>query len=196
MKARVASLNKTDVARSTLGILAALLVLAALGGWRLSLISGARAAFVALLGMGCMLCALGALSNIPPGRWSHPLNLVAILLGNLGALLSAAILSDVKLPLISSQRAAFVALLIVGGVLSALGSVRNVPPRERLRHFYLVVYVLGSLALLLGAAVVSGVRVPLVSGERAALVSLAGIVLFKMVLARLHHGWRDRLPPP
>ena len=80
--------------------------------------------------------------------------------------------------------------------MSALGSVRNVPPRERLRHFYLVVYLLGSLALLLGAAIVSGVRVPLVSGERAALVSLAGIVLFKMVLARLHHGWLDRLAPP
>jgi len=169
VKARVASLNKTDVARSALGILAALLVLAALGGWRLPLISGARAAFVALLGMGCMLCALGALCNIPPGRWSHPLNLIAILLGNLGALLSAAILSDVKLPLISG---------------------------ERLRHFYLVVYLLGSLALLLGAAVVSGVRVPLVSGERAALVGLAGIILSKMVLVRLHHGWLDRLAPP
>ena len=107
MKVRVASLNKTNVARSALGTLAALLVLAALGGWRLPLISGARAAFVALLGIGCMLCALGALRNIPPGKWSHPLNLVAILLGNLGALLRAAILSDVKLPLISSQRAAF-----------------------------------------------------------------------------------------
>ena len=55
-----------------------------------------------------------------------------------------------------------------------------------------VAVVLGSLALLLSIAVLSGVRVPLIPNDRAAFVTLAIIMAAKVVLTAVHRTWLSR----
>ena len=111
------------------------------------------------------------------------------ILGIVAALHVFAVLTNRPLPLISGDRAATVVLLVLGFVMCATGSLRNIQPDEWIHPLTVVAALLGGLALLLGLAVLVGIGVPLVPNERAAFVILAIIVLTKVVLARLHHTW-------
>ena len=116
-------------------------------------------------------------------------NTIALVaLGVVGALLVLAVLSGKPIPLISRGRGDFVALLIIGIAMCALGPLRTIQPQEWAQPMNVVAIVLGTLALLLGVAVLTGIRVPLISNHRTAFVVLVIVILAKVVLAGLHHA--------
>ena len=120
-------------------------------------------------------------------------SLVLGALGLLGALLVIAVLTDRPIPLISSHRGAFFVLLTVGFVMCSVGPLRNIQPNQWLQPMNVAAALLGSLALLLGMAVLAGWKIPLLPGNRESILLLAGIVLSKVILATVHHAWLDKL---
>jgi len=114
-------------------------------------------------------------------------------LGLLGALLVFAVLTGRQVPLISGDRRAFFVLLVVGFVMCALGPLRNIQPAEWGHPMNVIAAVLGGLALLLGLAVLTGMRIPLIPSSREAVTALAVIIVSKVVLAVVHHAWLDGL---
>jgi hypothetical protein len=119
-------------------------------------------------------------------------NIVLGVLGIMGALLIFAVFTNRQIPLVSGHRAAFVALLIFGVVMCALGPLRSIQPTAWGQPMTVVAVVLGSLALLLSVAVLSGIRMPLIPNDRAAFVALAIIMVTKVVLTAVHHTWSGR----
>lgn len=96
-----------------LGIVAALLVFAVLTDRPLPLISSDRAATFVLLILGFTMCAVGSLRHIQPDEWTHPVTVVAAVLGGLALLLGIAVLVGIRVPLISNERTALVILAII-----------------------------------------------------------------------------------
>lgn len=106
-----------------LGVVAAGLVVGTLADLPLPLVSGDRAALIALAVVGLTMCAVGPLGELTStGAWTKPSSVAGILLGGLALAVVAAGLGLVALPLLSGPRSALVALaavmaakLIVGG---------------------------------------------------------------------------------
>ena len=101
---------------------ALLLVVAVVTGRRLPLITGDKAAFYTLLIVGVAMCAMGPLAEIAEkGAWLSLSGLIGIILGGLALVLAAAVLFGIQLPLIASERTAFLALagIVVAKVLAA-----------------------------------------------------------------------------
>ncbi len=120
MKTNVALPNWNALLSSALGIVAALLVLAVLTGRKVPMISGDRAAFIALAVLGFAMCSIG-MGKIATGLgWTHPVTIVGVALGALLMLLVIAMLAGWQVPLIADYRAAFVAVAVVGLVKWAL----------------------------------------------------------------------------
>lgn len=109
-------------------------------------------------------------------------NPLLILLGLLSAGVVAAGLTGTRLPLIgSSDRSTLIALIVLGMSMCALGM--QTTTYGWLNPFNLVGTILGTVALGVAVAVLAGVRVPYVSGDRAAVIALALVMVVKVVLA-------------
>lgn len=132
----------------------------------------------------------GTIAKVATGGW---MNVGVGLLGIVAVLLVLAVLTGRRIPLLSSDRAVFIALLVVGMAMCALGPLRNIQPDAWLRPMNVVAMVLGGLALLLGLVVLTGIRVPWIASDRSALVLLAIVILSKVLLSGVHHLWLDRL---
>lgn len=124
----------------------------------------------------------------------------ANVLGILAALIVAAMVANIRLPLIGSDRAAFLSLVVVGMTMCALGGIgRAQSTLGWTDPVTLVGIVIGSLALVLVAAVLTGradVLAPvaaLIGGTstsesstyRAATVVLAGLMAVKWAIGLL-----------
>jgi hypothetical protein len=110
-------------------------------------------------------------------------NPLLILLGLLSAAVVAAGLTGIRLPLLGSDRAALIALVILGMSMCALGM--QTMTFGWLNPFNVIGMILGALALGLAVAVLMGVRVPYISSDRAAMIALALIMATKALLAVL-----------
>ncbi len=123
-----------------------------------------------------------------------PVNSIALgVLGAVAILMVSSVLAGKPLPLISSDRATFVVLLIVGMTMCALGPLRKIQPGRWTDPMNVVAIALGGLALLIALVLFSlRGRLPFVS-ERTATLALAAIMLVKVVLATVHHAWLDRI---
>lgn len=121
----------------------------------------------------------------------------ANLLGIVAALVVAALLANVRLPLLESDRATFIALVVVGMAMCALGGIgRAQSTLGWTKPVTLAGIIIGSLALVLVAAVLSGRAgflapvASVVGGSsavesatyRAATVVLAGLMLLKWAI--------------
>jgi hypothetical protein len=126
--------------------------------------------------------------------------LAANLLGIVAALIVVAFLANVRLPFISSDRAAFLSLVVVGMTMCALGGIGRAQSTVGWTDpVTLVGIVIGSLALVLVAAVLAGradflAPVAAVAGgssiagssmDRAATVILAGLMAVKWAIGLL-----------
>lgn len=98
-----------------LGVVVALIVFATIGGKSLPLINSPKAALIALLVVGMAMCTGGIGQVGASGKWTSPLAIIGILLGILILVIIIAGLAGWKLPLITGQVQAVVAvgLLIV-----------------------------------------------------------------------------------
>lgn len=113
--------------------------------------------------------------------------IVAGALGALAVLLVFAHLTGKQVPLISGDRAAFTALVVIA-FLIRLSTITRLP---RTRSYWthpipIVVGVLGALALLLIITVFAEVKLPLIASHREAFIALTVIVFTKWGLATVH----------
>jgi hypothetical protein len=126
--------------------------------------------------------------------------LAANLLGVLATFMVVALLANVRLPLLGSDRTAFIALALVGMTMCALGGIgRAQSTLGWTDPVTLAGIVIGSLALLLVAAVLAGKAeflapvATLVGGtstvesttDRAAMLILAGLIALKWAIGLL-----------
>ncbi|NWF67533.1 MAG: hypothetical protein HXY40_00465 [Chloroflexi bacterium] len=103
-----------------LGGLALLLIVVTLAGVQLPIISGERAAFYVLAIIGFIMCTMYGM------QWNtNPLNIIGMILGVLALLLVLAVLFNVQLPLITSDRDAFIAMSVIVVVKAAIGWLRD-----------------------------------------------------------------------
>jgi hypothetical protein len=109
-----------------LNILALLLVVAVLTGLKLPLISSYRAGLVALIVIGMAACTMGGLGRVAAaGAWAHPLSILGYLIGALILVIAGAALFGKQLPLISGDRAVFIAVAVLIGSKWALSLVHR-----------------------------------------------------------------------
>lgn len=113
--------------------------------------------------------------------------IVAGALGVLAVLLVFAHLTGKQVPFISGDRAAFIALAVMGFLIRLSTSVRLPNTKSYWTHpIAILVGVLGALALLLIIAVLAGIKLPLIAGDREAFTALAVIIFSKWGFATVH----------
>jgi hypothetical protein len=91
------------------------------------------------------------------------------------------------LPLISSNKSAFLALAVIGFAMCIFGSLSNIQPDEWLEPMNIIASMLGVLAILLVLAVMSGTKIPLMESNNSAFTVLTVIIIAKVILATFHH---------
>lgn len=112
--------NYTAPVAHGLGGLAFGLALATLAGARLPFIANERTAIYALGIAGFTACSLGMAKVAMGLGWTNPITVAGILLGALAMLIVGAVYFGIGLPLITSDRAALIALTAIVGVKVAL----------------------------------------------------------------------------
>lgn len=97
--------------------------------------------------------------------------------------ITAATAAGIKLPLITSERAAVSALVIVGFLMCATGGSGRAIGNYGVTHpLSIVGGILGIVALVVGASMLFGFKLPLIADDRAAVYVMAGLILVKLVI--------------
>jgi hypothetical protein len=120
------------VIAAALGGLAVVLMLVFFSGAVLPVISSARAVFFILAFIGIAMCTLGGIGPaIKLYGWSNPITLLGSLLGLMALVLIAAVLFDLRLPLVTNEREAVIALALIGLVKVILAGVQRATVRAK-----------------------------------------------------------------
>jgi hypothetical protein len=114
MSANTHAITVNDVFVVVLGLAAAALVFFTLTGRSVPLISDDRGALLALGVIGIVMCSLGGIGKAQSALgWTHPITIVGAILGVAALLIVILPLINVKLPVLATDRSAFVALAVV-----------------------------------------------------------------------------------
>jgi hypothetical protein len=105
------------------------------------------------------------------------------ILGGLSAALAAAVGFGVQVPLIGNGRAAYAVLLVMGMALCSRGIKPDVYGWSWTNPFTIIGIVAGALALVLSVLYLVGLKVPLITSDKIAILALAGIMALKVVVA-------------
>ena len=124
MKTNQLSTGVTILITIGLATLAALLVFGVLTGRKIPMISGDRAALLALFVIGFSMCALGISRISATAQWAHPLTIIGYLLGALAILFAAAGYFGFRFLFVHDPRGAMIAV----GVLLAAKLVLSIVP--------------------------------------------------------------------
>lgn len=111
-------------------------------------------------------------------------SMVLIVLGLIAVSLVVVELSGsiASIPLISTDRAALIALLVVGMAMCAVGGIGPAVASQGWNSPYtLTGAALGIVALLVAGTALLGIRLPLIPDDRTAFLVLAGIGLLKVI---------------
>jgi hypothetical protein len=99
-----------------LGLLAIAVLVIALTGARVPLLSNLRISLIAFLILGMAVCANGIGRVAATGEWTHPLSIIGYLLGGLILVVGIAGLAGLRLPLIEDPRQALIAVAVLSGL--------------------------------------------------------------------------------
>ena len=111
----------------------------------------------------------------------------AHLLGILLVVAAVALALGVKLPLITSYRTAIILLLVAGLVICPMGGIGRVAAANAWAHPVSILgYLLAAVILVVGGAYLLGKPLPLLSGDRAYVLTISGLLLAKILLTQLH----------
>ena len=114
-------------------------------------------------------------------------NLAVIALGILAALLVFAVLTGRKVPLLSSDRAALLALVVIGMIMCTQGGIGRVAAsREWLHPFSILGYLLGAAIVVIGMAALFGKYIPPLTSYYQSFTAVTVIVAIKLVLTTIH----------
>jgi hypothetical protein len=113
-------------------------------------------------------------------------NGLSALLGILAALLVVGALTHANAAIGIGDRLAFFALVVIGMTMCSLSGITQAVAHGWWHPLSIVGYVVGTLALLLAAAVWFNVPLPMITTERDALIALTVVLLVKLGVARLY----------
>jgi hypothetical protein len=115
------------------------------------------------------------------------INLPAALLGLAAALLVFAVLTDRKLPLLNSDRAALLVLVLIGMAMCTLSGINRVAAAGAWAHpLSILGYLLGAAILVIGLAALFGKVVPPLSSYHQAFLVVALLAAAKVVFSLVH----------
>lgn len=121
MKGNTMNLTNNIIVPLALGLVCAGIVYATLAGKSLPLISGPRAALIALLVLGMAAC-MGGIGQVgASGRWLSPLAIVGHVLGAVILVVIASAFAGWKLPLVQNETQAVAAVAILMAVKFLIG---------------------------------------------------------------------------
>ena len=124
--------------------------------------------------------------NANPAANSFPA-VTAHLLGILLVLAAVAFTLGVKLPFISTYRAVIIVLLIGGLVICPVGGLGRVAAANAWTHpLSIMGYLLAALIVVVGGAYLLGRPLPVISGDRAYVLAISGLIFAKIILTQLH----------
>ncbi len=114
-------------------------------------------------------------------------NLTTIILGLLAAWLVFAVLTGRKFPLVSSDKAALLVLVVIGTALCTTGGIGRVAAANAWWHpLSILGHLLGAIILVVAIAGLSGIRLPWISDARQAFLAVAALSAIKIVLTTIH----------
>lgn len=107
----------STVVTGALGIIALLLIVGTLFNIKLPLITSDRTALIALVLVGIAMCTSGGIGrSLELYGWEHPITLIGIVAGVLILAITLLTLAGVQLPLITTDRAAFIAVAVIAAI--------------------------------------------------------------------------------
>ena len=114
-------------------------------------------------------------------------NLAVIFLGIFAALLVFAVLTGRKVPLLSSDRSALLALVVIGLLMCSQGGIGRVSANGAWLHpFSIIGYVLGVTIIVIGIAALFGKNIPPLTSHYQSFTVVAIIAAIKLVLTTIH----------
>jgi hypothetical protein len=114
-------------------------------------------------------------------------NFMVIALGILAALLVFMVLTGRKVPLLNSDRAALLVLVIMGMAICSQAGIGRVSARgEWLHPFSIVGYILGAAIVLIGIVALFGKYIPPLTSFHQSFTAVVVIAAVKLVLATIH----------
>jgi len=100
-----------------LAVLSAGVLWVSLGSIKIPILSNPRVAVIVLMVLGMAMCAQGGIGRVSAANaWTHPLSILAYLLGGLILLVALAVFTGWKLPLIAGESSALVAVAALMGL--------------------------------------------------------------------------------
>jgi hypothetical protein len=103
------------------------------------------------------------------------------ILGGLSAALAAAVGFGVQVPVVGNGRAAYAVLLVLGMAMCSRGIKPDL--YSWTNPFTIIGMVVGAAALVLSVIYLVGLKVPLITSDRIAILALAVIMALKIVVA-------------
>lgn len=126
MKTNTLSTSGTNLAVIAPGILAALLVFAVFTGRKVPLLSSDRAALLALVVIGMLMCTQGGIGRVAAsGAWLHPVAIIGYFLGAAIILIGIAALFGKQIPPLTSYYESFTAVAVIAAIKVVLTTIHR-----------------------------------------------------------------------
>jgi hypothetical protein len=114
-------------------------------------------------------------------------NFLVVALGILVALLVFAVLTGRKIPLLTNERAALLALVVIGMAMCSNGGIGQVAARGLFWHpLSIAGYLMGATILAIGIAALFGRNIPPLTSYHQSFLAVSVIALVKIVFTTLH----------
>jgi hypothetical protein len=114
-------------------------------------------------------------------------NLVVIVLGILAALLIFAVLTGRKVPILSTDRAVLLALVVIGLIMCTQGGIGRVSASGTWLHpLSILGYLLGAVIVVIGIAALFGKQIPPLTSYHQSFTVVSVIAVAKVILTTIH----------
>ena len=114
-------------------------------------------------------------------------NLAVITLGFLAVLLVITVVTGRKVPLLASDRAALLGLVIIGMAICSQAGIGRVSARGEWAHpLSIIGYVLGAAIILIGIAALFGKNIPPLTSFYQSFIAVTVIAAVKLTLTTIH----------
>lgn len=115
------------------------------------------------------------------------INVFVVVLGILAALLAFAVLTGRKVPFLASERAALLALVVIGMFICSQAGVGQVAARGAWWHpLSIAGYLLGAAIIVIGIAALFGRTIPPLNNYYQSFAAVVVIAVIKLVMTTIH----------
>ena len=126
MKTNAMSTSGTNLTVIALGILATVLVFLVLTGRKIPLLSSDRAALLAFVVIGMLICSNAGIGRVTAsGAWWHPFSIIGYLLGAVIIVIGIAALFGKNIPPLTSYHQSFTAVAVIAAVKLVLTTIHR-----------------------------------------------------------------------